>query len=218
MIYLVTNITDGSPVPRDISIGDIPNARSVINVAPGQTMDLEKLFTRNQICESKHIKSWVNQGYLVVDTLGTEPDENCRIWVNANVSGITIDNVTLKEPVEISVAVNGVETAVTGVNFDGQTYLNINPLLPNTPKIDEVILSSPNAEQPYPLPINSKKFMVYTEDDECIELSYQSNGTTITIPCGDNYSEENIDGSSVTLYFKSQSSPTTVKIVSWSVV
>jgi len=217
LIYLVTNITDGSSTPRNISIGDIPNARSVFNISPGQTVDLESLFTRNQICESKHLKSWVNQGFLVIDTLGTEPNEDCRIWVNAKISGITIDNISITEPLEISVDVDGVETPVSGITVDSKTYIDVNPLLPNVPKIDEVMLINPNTEQPYSLPVNSRKFMVYTEDDECIELGYQSNGSTITIPSGDNYSEENIDGSSVTLYFKSPSTPAKVKIVSWSV-
>lgn len=124
MIYLVTNITDSSPAPTKVSIGDIGNARSVIEVAPGQTIDLEKLFTRNQICESKHLKSWVNQGLIVIDTLGTEPDEDCRLWVNAKVTGITIDNVNITEPIEISVDVGGVESPVSGTIIDGKTYIN----------------------------------------------------------------------------------------------
>lgn len=132
MVYLFTNITDGSPRPIQVRIADIPGLQT-FTINPGESVDFELYATRNQICESHHIKVAVLEGRATTDTMGTEPDEDCRIWVTGiDVGDIIIDEVKIEEPIQISVDVNGTETALTGTSVNSKTYLDVAPLLPNT--------------------------------------------------------------------------------------
>lgn len=219
MVYLFTNITDSSPDPKIIYIGDIPG-RVTVNVNPGQTVDLELLSTRNQICESLHIRSHVLEGRATADTLGTEPEDDCRIWVTGiDLGDIMIGEIKIEEPIQISVDVNGTETPVTGTQCDSKTGADVNVLYPNTPRIDDVPIASVGTEVPLTLPVNTKKYLILgLEEDFDTEVGFVSGGNTIPIPCGTNYSEEGVQAGSVILYFKANKAPRTVKVLSWSCV
>jgi hypothetical protein len=218
MVYLVTNITDSSLDPKTLYIADIPGLLTVA-IKPGQTIDLEYWATRNQICESHHLRVHVNEGRMVVDTLGTEPDKDCRIWVTGiDIGDITIDNVSLDEPVQISADVGGVETPLTASSYNSKVYLDVNPLYPNTPFIDQITIPSVGTPVPYALPIDTRKYLVLAgEDDHDLEVGFAPDGYTIPVECGTSYSEVSVDAGSVTLYFKSNKAPRTVKVLTWSI-
>lgn len=172
---------------------------------------------------SHHIKVHVLEGRATVDTLGTEPDQDCRVWVTGiDVGDIVIDNVAIEEPIQISVDVGGVETPLTGVTVDSHTYLDVNPLLPNTPEIDCINIADPDTEVPFALPIDSKRFMVYVEEVDGyapvdLEMGFDPGGNKIVIPCGSNFTEREVDAGAVTLYFKTKAAPQIVKVMTWSV-
>jgi hypothetical protein len=105
MPYLVTNITDATPDPKQVSFHDIGN-RVIITLEPGETIDLERFSTRNQILDSTHLKVHLREGRITVDTLGSAPRE--RIYVDAIIdSDISVGSVTLEEPLLMSVDVGG---------------------------------------------------------------------------------------------------------------
>jgi hypothetical protein len=150
--------------------------------------------------------------------LGTEPSKDCRIWVTGiDVGDIVIDSVSITEPIQISADVSGVETSLTATVNGPKVYLDVNPLLPNIPNIDYVSIPAVNTEVAYPLPIDAKRYFVLTEDDTDLEMGFESGGNTIPIPCGDSFTEVDVDAGSVTLYFKASKAPRTVKILTWSV-
>jgi hypothetical protein len=219
VVYLVTNITDSSPSPYVVNIGDIPN-RAIVEIHPGESIDLELLSTRNQICQSTHIKSLSLQGKITIDTLGTEPGDCGRLYVDAKISGgdIVIDNVIIDEPVMISVDIGGTESAATGTNIDGKVAINVDQIAPSKPTIVNIPVLSANTELQYIFPQNSRKFiMKVREGDSCLKVSYESGGDYITINSGAGIGEENVDISNMSLYFQVTKAPRTVEIYSWSI-
>ncbi len=169
---------------------------------------------------SHHIKVHVLEGRATVDTLGTVPDEDCRVWVTGiDIGDIIIDEVRIEEPIQISVDVDGVETPVTGTVCGTHTFADVNPLLPNLPIIEDVSIPTTNTEFSLALPADTKRFMVLgSEEDYQIDMGFISGGNTIPIPCGANYTERDVNAGSVTLYFKANKAPRTVKVLSWSCV
>lgn len=117
----------------------------------------------------------------------------------------------------ISGNVGGTEVAITGTQSGTHTYLDVNPLLPNLPKIEEIPVVTANTPLSHALPANTRKFMVYAEDNACLKMGFISGGPTITIGCGDNFVEDGVNAGSVTLYLESESIPCTIKVVSWAV-
>jgi hypothetical protein len=115
----------------------------------------------------------------------------------------------------ISGSVNGSETPISAVISGGNTYLDVNPLLPDVPVIQEVTIPS-TSEVSYVLPAKTKKFMVYAEEATCVSMGFISGGPTITIGAGDNFVETDVNANSLTLYFTPES-PCTLKILSWAV-
>lgn len=218
MVFLFSNITDSSSDPRVLRINDIPNRGHHVEVYPGETVDLEILSNRNQICQSHHIKTWVNQGFATTDTMGTEPDEDCRLWVTGiDVGDIIIDEISIEEPILQSVDVGGVETTVTGTQISGTVGMDVQPILPNTPLISEVDINTANTEETFTLPTNTRRYMVYVEEEADLKVGFVSSGNTITVPCGSNYTEKEVDASGLDLYFQTTAAPTKVKVLSWSV-
>ena len=220
MIYLFTNITDSSADPRVLRINDIPNRGHHVEVFPGETVDLEILSNRNQICQSHHLKSWVAQGFATVDTLGTDPDDDCRLWVTGiDIGDVTIGEINIEEPILQSVEVGGIETTLTGTQIGTTVGMDVQPILPNTPLITCVDVNTANSEENFTLPANTRRYMVYVEEEDTdLEIGFISSGNTITVPCGTNYSEKEVDASMLDLYFQTTKAPATVKILSWSVV
>lgn len=215
MPYLVTNVTDATSDPKQISFHDIGN-RVIVTLEPGETADLERFSTRNQILDSTHLKVHLREGRVTVDTLGSSPRE--RIYVDAVIdSTISVGTVTLEEPLLISVNVAGTETPISGVTFGGLTYAGVSPLLPNTPKIDDIFILAPNTEQSFTLPVNTRKFLVYLEDEAPLKMGFSSGGNKITINCGANYAVDEVNANSLTLYFESDEVGNTVKVLSWAV-
>jgi len=216
MVYLLTNVTDSTNDPKSIRIADIPN-RVVVEVAPGETVDLERFSTRNQILDSLHIKVHLNEGRITVDTLGSEPRE--RIYVDAKIpaGGISVGSVTLDEPIQISASVGGSETALTATVSGSHVYLDVNPLLPNLPKIDEIPIVLANVETSFILPAKTQKFLVYAEGDACIQMGFVAGGSKISINNGANYDASSVDANSLTLYFESDEPSSTIKVLSWAV-
>lgn len=78
MTYVIKNITDASPSPRAVSIGDIPGV-GIIVVQPGRQQDLEVMATRNQILDSSHLKLHIAEGRLAVETISLQPDERTLV-------------------------------------------------------------------------------------------------------------------------------------------
>lgn len=222
MIYLFTNITDGSSDPKDIYVGDIDGIQSIRAIKPGESINFEDYATRNQICVSHHIRVHVLEGRATVEDFGTVPDPNCRVWVNAKLeeSNISIGEVSIEEPLQISVDIDGVETPVTGTQCGDKTFADVNPLLPNIPEIQCLDIPSANTEVPLVLPTDSTKFMVMLEEDgynvDNLQMGFVSGGPTITIPCGTNFVENSVNASDLTLYFKTKKAPQVVKVLSWS--
>lgn len=219
IIYLVTNITDSTLDPKSVTIADIDH-RVGIDLAPGETIDLERFSTRNQILDSTHIKVHLQEGRITVDTLGTEPRE--RIYVDAvlDAGAINVGTVSISEPLEISALVNGVETALTATQEGSHIYLDTNPLLPSTPTIQNISVTSANSEFSYALPIDSKRFLVRVrEGDTKVKLSFTSGGTSsdfITISPGVVFSEVDVDASMVTLYLNANNAPRVIEVLSWA--
>jgi hypothetical protein len=220
MVYLVTNITDGSSVPMRILIGDV-GGRIPVELDPGETIDLEILSNRNQICQSLHIRSHLHEGRITVDTLGTDPE--CRLYVDAVISSgdINVGTVTLEEPLLISANVGGVETPLTGITVSGHTYLDVRPLLPSQPNIANILIPSANTEYAYPLPINAKKFAIRVrEGDARMKIAYavsETNTKYLTVRVGTVLSEEGVDAGTVTIYFQIDKPNRTVEVVSWAI-
>lgn len=88
--------------------------------------------------------------------------------------------------------------------------------MPTIPKIDNIPVALPNNPLPFALPANTKKFMIYAEEGVCLKMGFISGGPTITIGCGDNFVEDGVDASSLTLYLESESIPCTIKVLSWA--
>jgi len=106
-VYLVTNTTNLSGNPTQIAIADIPNC-AIFYIEPGETIDLELACTRNQILESRHLREHVLAGRATVDTQGTSPTN--RIFVDASISGLSIEDVTISGPISSSNFPNTVDT------------------------------------------------------------------------------------------------------------
>lgn len=214
MVYLVTNITDISNDPKTIYIGDIPN-RTTVEIAPGQTVDLENLSTRNQILESTHLRSLIASGQATADTLGTPPRE--RFYVDAEINQIRIESVNLTEPLAISAFVNGVETNLHASNFEDKIGLDVFPVYPSVPSIQNITVATANTVIPVTLPIDSKRFLVKVrESDALMYLAFQSGGSSIMVRKGVAFVEENVDASSLTLYVKVDQAPRTIEVLSWA--
>lgn len=214
MVFLVTNITDISTDPKTVYIGDIPN-RVTVEIEPGQSIDLEILSTRNQIQESAHLRSLIANGLVTADTLGTAPRD--RIYVDANIGTVTIPSLNITEPLAISGIANGVEANLTASDFEDKVGLDVFPVYPSQPTVQNITVATANTEFPITLPIDSKRFLVKVrESDALMYLSFQAGGNAIMIRRGVAFVEENIDASSLTLYLRVDKAPRTIEVLSWA--
>lgn len=219
IVFLFSNITDSSNDPKVLRINDIPNRGHHVEVHPGETVDLEILSNRNQICQSHHIKTWVNQGFATTDTLGTSPFDNCPLYVEAKITEgiIDIGDINIGE-IDINIDVNGTSTPVSGIACGTKTAIVTQECLPNTPLISEIDINTANLEESFTLPINTRRYMVYVEEESIgLELGFISAGNKIIVPCSTNYTEKGVDASGLDLYFQTDMAPAKVKIISWSV-
>jgi len=214
-MYLVTNITDQSLDPKDVYIGDLPN-RHVVTISPGSTVDLEVFSTRNQILDSIHLKVLLVEGKITVDTLGTDPRE--RIFVDAEVSGIDIGDVTISGPIPIEVQIDGSGELVSGSSYQGSQGIDVFPIFPQNPTLQNILIPIANIITPITLPIDSKRFLVKARERFAgIELSFTPGmAQTITFGRGAAFVEENVEASSLTFYVRTNLGPTTIEVLSWS--
>lgn len=120
--YLVTNITNLGSSPKTIYITDIPNA-GTIAISPGSTINLEQFSTRNQILDSKQLRVHVEEGRATIDTQETSPRD--RIFVDANIAGLTIEEVSITAPIPIAANVSGIDVPLTATTSSGRTYLDV---------------------------------------------------------------------------------------------
>ena len=216
MVWLFTNITDGLSTPRILSIYDI-DGRTNLEVHPGETIDLEVLSNRNQICQSLHIRSHVAAGWATIDTLGTDPE--CRTFVDAKITGgdIIIENVQIEEPIQISALVEGIETGLTAKVAGDKVALNVDQIYPEHPTIVNIPILNANEENIYALPIDTRRFQIRVKDGPGImNLSFASGGEQMRLYCGTVYKEEDIDAGNITLFFETENAPKTVEVLSWS--
>ena len=196
----------------------------VVEIDPGETIDLERFSTRNQILDSNSIRVHLQEGRITVDTLGTQPRE--RIFVDAVIdgSGITIGNVdvTFPTPIEIGALVNGANTSLTATKDGNQVALDVAPLFPDDPTIVGIPIVTANSEQSYALPITSRCFRIAVrEGDANLKVAFSPGATNTTnymlVRRGISYSEFDVDAGTVTLYFQVDKPNRTVEVVSWAI-
>ena len=222
MIYLISNITDISNDPKTIRIGDIVN-RMTIEIDPGETVDVERFSTRNQILDSAQIKVHLLEGRITVDTLGTPPRERIHVDAVIDSGSINVVNtVAIVEPIQISASVGGVEVPLSGLTIDGYTYLDTNPLLPSKPTIKAIPIVSANSEQSYKLPANTKCYLVKVRDSGAnLKLAFLAGETSgndfIFVRRGIAHIEKDVDAGAITLYFQADKPNEIVEITSWAV-
>jgi hypothetical protein len=165
------------------------------------------------------IRVHVLEGRATIDTLGTEPDPQCRVWVaGIGLGDLNIENVGIDEPIAISGFVGPTETPISAENFDGRTYLDVNQVLPNVPKIIDVAINAANTEASLALPLNTRRFeILLQEEDADLELAFEPGGSTWPIPCGVSYLTSQVNAGTTMLYFKTNKAPRTVKVLTWSI-
>ena len=193
----------------------------VVEIDPGETIDLERFSTRNQILDSNSIRVHLQEGRITVDTLGSRPRD--RIYVDAIVeSNISVGTITLTEPLLISALVGGTETSLTGTQFGSVTALDVNPILPDEPTVVGIPIVTANSEQSYALPITSRCFRIAVREGDAnlkVALSPGATNTTdyMLVRRGISYSEFDVDAGTVTLYFQVDKPNRTVEVVSWAI-
>ena len=97
--------------------------------------------------------------------------------------------------------------------------INLSQLTVTNPTITNVTLGSAGTEQSIALPANSKRLYLKTPEDAKLQFTYsagQSGTSYITIPMGCNYTEQNIDRPSTTVYLQSNKTGTIVQVLSWT--
>lgn len=222
MVYLVTNITDSSPKPMRISLGDIPG-RVVVELDPGETVDLERFSTRNQILDAKSVRVHLQEGRITVDTLGTQPRD--RIFVDAAITGgvsVSVGTVGITEPIEISASVNGTETTLTATQDGSTVALDVSPLFPDDPTVVGIPVAAANSEQSYAFPLTSRCFRIAVrEGDANLKVAFSAGATNTTdyllVRKGISYSEHDVDAGSLTVYFQVDKPNRTVEVMSWAI-
>jgi len=193
----------------------------VVEIDPGETIDLERFSTRNQILDSNSIRVHLQEGRITVDTLGSRPRD--RIYVDAIVeSNISVGTITLTEPLLISALVGGTETSLTGTQFGSITALDVNPVLPDDPTVVGIPIIVANSEQSYALPITSRCFRIAVrEGDANLKVAFSPGATNTSnymlVRRGISYSEFDVDAGTVTLYFQVDKPNRTVEVVSWAI-
>ena len=110
-----------------------------------------------------------------------------------------------------------INSTTTATNVVG---LDVAPLFPSLPTIQNVSVITANTEVSCTLPIDSKRFIVRVrEGDTKVRLAFISGGTStnyFTINPGIVFSEMDVNASSVTLYFNTNQAPRTIEVLSWA--
>lgn len=100
------------------------------------------------------------------------------------------------------------------------TSLDVAPLLPSLPSIQNVNVPTANTELSCTLPIDCKRFIIRVrEGDTKVRLSFTSGGTStnyFTINPGIVFSEQDVAAGSITLYFNANQAPRTIEVLSWA--
>jgi len=88
----------------------------------------------------------------------------------------------------------------------------------STPTIQNVTLTTNNIEYTITIPAGAKRFSLYSRQSSLLKVAYtvgDSGLNYFTIGYGVWYTEENLDGSSLTLYIQSNKNGTVIEVLSW---
>lgn len=90
-----------------------------------------------------------------------------------------------------------------------------------TPTIYNVTMTNANTEYSQPLPANTKKYLIHTQDESAFRLAFVTDKVAtptapfLTIPASARHWEDNVLLASTTLYFASSSSGKIIEILAW---
>lgn len=88
----------------------------------------------------------------------------------------------------------------------------------STATIQNITLATATTEYTITIPANSKRFTLKTRNNSILKVSYTSGQSGInyfTIGYGVCYTEDSLDGSSLTLYLQSSKDSTIIEVLSW---
>lgn len=91
-------------------------------------------------------------------------------------------------------------------------------VLVSSPTIQNITAADKNTQYSVVIPANTSRFTLQTREAAVLQVAYISGETDInffTIGYGVCYTEDNLDGSGITLYFQANKDGTVVEVLSW---
>lgn len=88
----------------------------------------------------------------------------------------------------------------------------------SSPTIQNIPAADKNTQYSVVIPVNTSRFTLQTREAAVLQVAYISGETDInffTIGYGVCYTEENLDGSGITLYFQANKDGAVVEVLSW---
>jgi hypothetical protein len=137
---------------------------------------------------------------LVINRAGPSMD---RLRVEATYTGVC----------NYSIRVRGSEAADTDSGAG-----NNSDLIVTSPTLQNITMAVAGTEYSVVIPVGAKRFSVYSRQDSVLQATYtsgQSGLNYFTIGYGVWYTEENLAGSSLTLYIQSTKNNTVLEVLSW---
>jgi len=95
---------------------------------------------------------------------------------------------------------------------------NNSDLIVTSPTLQNVTLALANTEYSVTIPSGAKRFSIYSRESSVLQAAYtagQSGLNYFTIGYGNSYDEDNLAGSSLTLYIRSNKVGTVLEVLSW---